>query len=129
MRLRRFKVIPLYTELPLEKLPTMSLKGTSVPSPRRYWPATTLASPRHGANTALSDGLIPEGRKKLSSAGGTNAPAGPTLQVAIVSGLVKRGCALAKAQELARSQFSIRALGFAGFTLIGRLRWCPPVKL
>jgi hypothetical protein len=48
----------------------------------------------HGANTFVSEGLIPEGRKKLSSAGGTNAPAGPTLQVAIVNGLVNSGCAL-----------------------------------
>src|SRR5580765_962367 len=122
MRLRRFSVIPLYRELPLEKLPTMSLKGTAVPSPSRYCPATTLASPAHGANTAESDGFVPEGRKKLSKAGGTIAPAGPTLQVAMVSGLVNSGCALATAQALARSQFSTIALGFAGFTLIGRFR-------
>src|SRR6476620_740760 len=129
MRLRRFSVIPLYTELPLEKLPTMSLKGTAVPNPSRYCPATTLASPAHGANTADSDGFVPEGRKKLNNAGGTNAPAGPTLQVAIVNGLVNSGWALARAQALARSQFSTIALALAGFTLIGRLRWCPPVKL
>src|SRR5437899_2215307 len=100
----------------------MSLKGMAVPSPRRYCPATRLASPAHGAKTALSDGFVPEGRKKLSKAGGTNAPAGPTLQVAIVNGLVNSGWALATAQEFARSQFSIKAFGFAGFTLIGRLR-------
>src|SRR4029077_12375099 len=127
MRLRRFNVIPLYTELPLEKLPTMSLNGTGVPRPSRYCPATTLASPRHGANAAVSDGLIPDGRKKLSSAGGTNAPAGPTPQVAIVNGLLNSGCALATAQAFARSHFSPRAFGLAGFTLIGRLMWCPPV--
>ena len=34
---------------------------------------------------------------------------------------------LATAQAFARSQFSISALGFAGFTLMGRLMWCPPV--
>src|SRR6476659_7412099 len=107
----------------------MSLNGTGVPRPSRYCPATTLASPRHGANAAVSDGLIPDGRKKLSSAGGTNAPAGPTPQVAIVSGLVKSGWELATANALARSQFSTMALALAGFTLIGRLMWCPPVKL
>src|SRR5689334_23222457 len=100
----------------------MSLKGTFVPRPRRYCPDTTLARPRHGVKTPVSDGLVPEGRKKLSSAGGTNAPAGPMLQVAMVNGLVKSGCALATAQAFARSQFSTIALGFAGFTLMGRFR-------
>src|ERR1051326_3466457 len=99
----------------------MSLNGTVVPRPSRYCPATRLARPMHGANTALSEGLTPDGRKKLSSAGGTNAPAGPTLQVAMVNGLVNRGCAFATAQAFARSQFSTIAFGFAGFTLIGRL--------
>src|SRR6478672_2548391 len=128
MRLRRFNVNPLYTELPLEKLATMSLNGTVTggfpPSPRRYCPATRLASPMHGAKAVVSDGLIPEGRKKLISAAGTNAPAGPTPHVATESG-VEKLCPAA----FARSQFSIRALGFAGFTLMGRLMWCPPVKL
>src|ERR1051326_290498 len=113
----------------MEKLATMSLNGTVVPRPNRYCPATKFARPPQGANTVASDGLIPEGRKKLNSAGGTNAPAGPTLQVAIVNGLVNSGCALATAQAFARSQFSISALGLAGFTLMGRLMWCPPVKL
>src|SRR5580765_7086180 len=107
----------------------MSLNGTVVPSPSRYCPATRLARPMQGANAAASDGLIPDGRKKLNSAGGTNAPAGPMLQVAMVSGLLNVGCALAMAQALARSQFSTMAFGLAGFTLIGRLMWCPPVKL
>src|SRR5215472_1246709 len=106
MRFRRFTVIPLYTELPLEKLPTISLKGTVVPNPSRYCPATRLARLMQGAKTEVSDGLIPEGRKKLNNAGGTNAPAGPTLQVAMVSGLVNNGCALATAHAFARSQFS-----------------------
>src|SRR5690349_12772997 len=100
----------------------MSLNGTVVPRPSRYCPATRLARPMHGANAAVSDGLVPEGRKKLSSAGGTNAPAGPMLQVAMVNGLVKSGCELATAQAFARSQFSTIALGFAGFTLMGRFR-------
>src|SRR3954451_21091650 len=100
----------------------MSLNGTVVPRPRRYCPATRLASPAQGANTGARDGLTPEGRKKLRSAGGTKAPAGPTLQVAIVSGLVNSGCAFATAQALARSQFSTIALGLAGFTLMGRFR-------
>src|ERR1700756_3544758 len=98
----------------------MSLNGTVVPRPRRYCPATRLARPMQGAKAVVSDGLNPEGRKKLSSAGGTNAPAGPTLQVAIVKGLVNSGWALATAQAFARSQFSISAFGFAGFTLMGR---------
>src|ERR1700704_2713063 len=100
----------------------MSLNGTLVPSPRRYCPATRLANPMHGANAVVRDGLIPDGRKKLSSAGGTNAPAGPIPHVLIESGFENSGCELATAKALARSQFSTSALGFAGFTLMGRLR-------
>src|SRR5947209_4651003 len=83
----------------------------------------------HGAKTEVSDGLMPDSRKKLSSAGGTNAPEGPTLHVFMLSGLLNKGCELATAQELARSQFSISALGLVGLALIGRFKWCPPVKL
>src|SRR5947209_16305082 len=107
----------------------MSLKGTGTPTPRPYWLASRVARPMHGANTVVSEGFTPDLRKKLNSAGGTNAPEGPTLQVLMESGLENVGWALAMAQALARSQFSINALELVGLALMGRFRWCPPVKL
>src|SRR6185437_13165943 len=109
----------------LEKLATISLNGTVVfPKPRWYWAATRDAAPRHGAKTPVSDGLIPDGRKKLSNAAGANTPAGPLPQVATFSGLELGATAPA---ATARSQFSISAFELVGLALIGRFRWCPPV--
>src|SRR6266700_827451 len=104
----------------------MSLNGTGTPSPRWYWEVTNATTGAHAASVEANDGFGPDGRKKLNSAGETHGPEGPTahgiIGVPACNGLETVGCALAMAQELNLSQFSIIAFGFVGFALIGRFR-------
>src|SRR5713226_1362813 len=84
---------------------------------------------RHGAKAPISAGLNPDGRKKLTSAAeiqvglrgsqGTlePTPRGPNV-AAPERGSLRAAC-----------QLAIRNCGFTAFTLIGRFRWRPPLKL
>src|SRR6266700_7456605 len=104
----------------------MSLNGTGTPKPSLYCAETRETTGAHAASVEAKDWFGPDGRKKLRSAGETHGPEGPTAQgivgVPACSGLETVGCALAMAQELNLSQFSIIAFGFVGFALIGRFR-------
>src|SRR5438874_810509 len=99
----------------------MSLKGT-VPPPtvRPSVCATELANAVQAApKTAGREGLIPDGRKKLTSGAGTNAPSGPTPQPVTCSG---NWVARAPPPATAFSQFDTSNSEFTIFMLIGRFR-------
>src|SRR3954469_8816465 len=103
----------------------MSLKGIAPPptvSP--FAVAVAEASPAQGANTAFSEGLNPDGRKKLNCGAGTNVPAGPAPHEATCSGSAVGAIAPA---ATAFSQFPTSNSEFTGFTLMGRFKWRPPL--
>src|SRR6266567_2408344 len=101
----------------------MSLKGTQPlsalgshcvfrPSAARICRARRTHPPAPTAGLLkkfASDGFRPEGRKKLTSAAETHVGFSGSLSAA--------------------RQFASRAAGFTAFTLIGRFRWRPPLKL
>src|SRR5438105_2731296 len=105
----------------------MSLNGTAPPpTVRPLALATVVASAVHGANTAESEGLNPDGRKKLNCGAGTNAPAGPAPQLATCKGNAVGAIAPA---ATAFSQFDTSNSEFTVFALMGRFKCRPPLKL
>src|SRR5260221_6260776 len=98
----------------------MSLNGT-VPPPtvNPFACATELANGRQARKAPVSDGLIPDGRKKLSNGAATKGPNGPTPQLATCRGNAVAGTAPA---ATAFSQFATSACEFTVFALIGRFR-------
>src|SRR3954447_6486291 len=97
----------------------MSLNGTGTPRPSPSACSTDCTSPKHaGGTVGTSDWFRPEGRKKLVTAAGTNAPAGPTPQAATEIGRVLGGTAPA---ATAACQFLVSRSPRVGLALIGRL--------
>src|SRR5436853_2423698 len=105
----------------------MSLNGTAPPptvNPFAF--AIEVANAAQGAKTPLSDGLNPDGRKKLNCGAGTNAPAGPAPQLATCKGNAVGAIAPA---ATAFSQFDTSNSEFTVFALMGRFKCRPPLKL
>src|SRR3984885_7136548 len=137
----------LYSEVPVVRFGVISPKGTGTPLPSPSAKAISLANATHGpaptaglARKVASEVLSPEERKKFSKGGATKGPVGPTphgftpVAVATVSGFdvgfaVPGAAVPAFTAFTAFRQLAIRSCGLTGFTLIGRLRWRPPVEL
>src|SRR5713226_5811251 len=98
----------------------MSLNGTVTPSPNPSAAITELIKAWQGAGTPGNrDGLIPDGRKKLTTAAGINGPAGPMPHPATDSGLV---VGVAAPAATALSQLPTSRSPRTVFALMGRFR-------
>src|SRR5258708_8757916 len=118
----------------------MSLKGTQLVSPDApglqpaFSPVACKSASAKGTQGVngppANEGLIPDGRKKLTSAEGTkNGSFAPGIgfapQLAMARGLVEGEAPAATAA----CQFAASRSPRAALALIGRFRWCPPLKM